>query len=112
MLQPFPTLEQEMDFFNIDRKCWQCANFKQWNSAADRCESKNLKQSIMDLTGVQFTNAFILPVEHDTDASLCCEFELSEKQTVVEEILEMVQDAAIESRRHVEHYNYLRRTVA
>lgn len=92
MLQQFPTLEQEMDHYNIDRKCWQCANYKHWNSAADRCESKDLKQSIIDLTGVRFTDAFILPVKEDTDASLCAEFLLSTNSFVLKEIADMLDD--------------------
>ena len=102
-------LLDEMDRYNIDRACWQCAHFTQWNSAHDRCGSKTMKQFIRDLTGVNFVQ-LVLPVNHDTDASLCNEFSLSHDEAVQMEIQNQINDAKVAARRYADHCSHLRKT--
>ena len=109
MLQHYvPSILEDMDHYDITRNCWMCAHFQQWNSAQDRCDSPEMKQAVMDLTGVNFVN-LILPVEQKTDAGLCAEFLLSTNPLVLEEIADMLEDARIQAQRHMQHYNHLRR---
>ena len=112
MLLEIPTTLDELDYYNIDRKCWMCAHFEQWNSAPDRCGSKEQIQAVRDMLGVDFTNDLFLPVTSKTQADSCSEFLLSHDQAAIEEIQEILQDAAIEAQRHADHYRHLRRTVA
>jgi len=104
-----PSILDEMDHYSIDRKCCMCGHFERWNSAPDRCGSKEMQQSIRDLTGVSFT-ALVLPVNHDTDASMCAEFLLSPEEAVQLEIQDQIDDARVEARRYADHYEHLRRT--
>ena len=111
LMEYAPTILDELDHYNIDRKCWMCQHFSQWNSAQNRCDSDDLKQAVKDLAGVSFVN-LILPVEHETDASLCAEFSLSREESARLELLEIIQDARIEAQRHADHYRKLRREYA
>ena len=111
LMEYAPTILDELDHYNIDRKCWMCAHFQQWNSAPDRCDSDEMKQAVMDLTGVNFVD-LVLPVTHKTDASLCSEFCLSQEECARLEVLDMIQDARIEAQRHADHYRKLRREYA
>ena len=107
MLYEPMTTTQEMDFYNIDAKCWQCQHYQ--GGYDGKCTSDAVVQGIKDLSGVDFKSVALM-VNQDTDAGLCSEFELSKSQQVLLEIEDMLHDARIEAQRHLCHYRHLRRT--
>jgi hypothetical protein len=109
MLQPFPTLTQEMDFYDISRECWQCKSYKSANGTDGKCTSREMRESIERFVGVTFTDAFIVPVNQDTDAASCVEYELKDDADTVEQIVETIEEKASQYRAHADHYNHLRR---
>lgn len=110
MLQSFPSLQQEMDFHDVDRACWMCQHFQIWNSAPSRCSSYEMRESVEAFMGVKFTNDFFLPVDQKTDASSCVEFTLRDDRDTYEMIVEIIEERAKQYRAHTDHYNHLRRT--
>jgi hypothetical protein len=111
MLQEYtPSLLEEMDHYNIDRQCWQCAYYREGGTGSGTCTSLGMARACRDMTGVDFGEDIKLPVTEKTDAALCGEFELSRSAMVMEEIADMIGDARIEAQRHANHYAHLRRT--
>ena len=100
------------DFYQQDmpKQCWQCEYFDNKHGARI-CTSHTMRQAVRDMMGVEFT-CIALGVTKTTDAMLCDSWELSRNPDILGEVEQDIEEFRENERRHADHYNHLRRTVA
>ena len=99
------------DFYQMDlpKTCGDCEHYS--DSTGGICTSSEMRRAIKDMMGIEF-DALGLGVKPDTDAMLCDSWMLSHDPEVLGRVEQDIEEFRENERRHADHYNHLRRTVA